>query len=146
MLHFFNTNYGRFSKYHPVCCIVKISFFLLLSTTETQKFGLFECHPVSSSNRNIFHITGPLRGESTCHQWIPITEMWNFDVFFDLPLNKQMSKQSRCWCFEMPSCSLWHHCNTKSPNRHTYLTLENDIRRVFCDFKASSMGYILWFV
>ena len=31
--------------------------------------------------------------------------------FFDLCLNKQLSKQSRCWWFEMPSRSLWHHCN-----------------------------------
>ena len=37
--------------------------------------------------------------------------MWNFDVFFDLCLNKLLSKQSRCWWFEMPSRSLWRHCN-----------------------------------
>ena len=38
----------------------------------------------------------------------PVT--WSFDVFFDLRLNKRLSKQSRRW-FQMPSHSLWCHCN-----------------------------------
>ena len=37
--------------------------------------------------------------------------MRSFDAFFDLNLNKQLSKQSRHWWFEMPLHSLWHHCN-----------------------------------
>ena len=37
--------------------------------------------------------------------------MWSFDVFFDLCLNKWLSKQSRGWWFEMPSRPLWCHCN-----------------------------------
>ena len=36
---------------------------------------------------------------------------WSFDVFFDMCLNKQLSKQSRCWWIETPSCPLWRHCN-----------------------------------
>ena len=39
----------------------------------------------------------------------PVT--WSFDVFFDLRLNKRLSKQSWGWWFEMPPCSLWRHCN-----------------------------------
>ena len=35
----------------------------------------------------------------------------SFDVFFGLCLNKRLSKQSWDWWFEMPSCSLWRHCN-----------------------------------
>ena len=35
----------------------------------------------------------------------------SFDVFFDLRLNKRLSKQSWGWWFETPSRSLWHHCN-----------------------------------
>ena len=34
-----------------------------------------------------------------------------FAVFFDLRLNKRLSKQSRRWWFETPSRSLWRHCN-----------------------------------
>ena len=41
----------------------------------------------------------------------PVT--WSFDVFFDLCLNKCLSKQSwGCW-FETPPRSLWHHCNAE---------------------------------
>ena len=39
----------------------------------------------------------------------PVTR--SFDVFFDLYLNKRLSKQSICWWFETPSCSLWRHCS-----------------------------------
>ena len=34
-----------------------------------------------------------------------------FVVFFDLRLNKRLSKQSRHWLCETPSHSLWRHCN-----------------------------------
>ena len=39
----------------------------------------------------------------------PVTR--SFDVFFDLRLNKRLSKQSWCWWFETPSGPLWRHCN-----------------------------------
>ena len=39
----------------------------------------------------------------------PVTR--SFDVFFDLRLNKWLSKQSWGWWFETPSCSSWRHCN-----------------------------------
>ena len=35
----------------------------------------------------------------------------SFDVFFDLRLNKRLSKQSCGWWFETPSRPLWRHCN-----------------------------------
>ena len=34
-----------------------------------------------------------------------------FDVFFDLRLNKRLSKQWWGWWFETLSCPLWRHCN-----------------------------------
>ena len=39
----------------------------------------------------------------------PVTR--SFDVFFDLCLNKRLSKQSSGWWFETPSCSFWRQCN-----------------------------------
>ena len=39
--------------------------------------------------------------------------MRSFDVFFDLGLNKWLSKQSRCRWFETPSRSLWCQCYAK---------------------------------
>ena len=41
----------------------------------------------------------------------PVTR--SFDVFFDLRLNKRLSKQSRGWWFETPSRSLWCHCKAR---------------------------------
>ena len=35
----------------------------------------------------------------------------SFDVFFDLRLNKRLSKQSWGWWFDMPSRPLWRHGN-----------------------------------
>ena len=39
----------------------------------------------------------------------PVT--WSFDVFFDLGLNKRLSKHSKRRWFETPSRSVWRHCN-----------------------------------
>ena len=50
-------------------------------------------------------------GES--HSQRPVT--WSFDVFFDLHLNKHLSKHLWGWWFEMPSHSLWRHCNVYVP-------------------------------
>ena len=36
---------------------------------------------------------------------------WSFDIFFDLRLNKRLSKQSWGCSIETPSCLLWRHCN-----------------------------------
>ena len=38
----------------------------------------------------------------------------SFDVFFDLRLNKRLSKQSWGWWFETLSRPLWRHCNVES--------------------------------
>ena len=49
----------------------------------------------------------PVTGEFPSQR--PVTR--SCDVFSDLRLNKQLSKQSWGWWFETPSCSLWRHCN-----------------------------------
>ena len=38
----------------------------------------------------------------------------SFDVFFDLSLNKRLSKQWRGWWFETPSRPLWHQYNVNT--------------------------------
>ena len=68
---------------------------------------------MTSSNGNIFRVTGHLCGEFTGPGEFlaqrPVTR--SFDVFFDLRLNKQLSKQPWGWWFETPSWSLWRQCN-----------------------------------
>ena len=68
---------------------------------------------MTSSNGNIFRVTGPLCGEFTGPGEFPtqrpVTQ--SFDVFFDLRLNKRLSKQPWSWWFETPSWSWWRQCN-----------------------------------
>ena len=47
-----------------------------------------------SSNGNILRVTGPFCWEFTGHRWIPSQRSvtWSFAVFFDLRLNKRLSK------------------------------------------------------
>ena len=41
----------------------------------------------------------------------------SFDVFFDLRVNKRLSKQSWGWWSETPSCPLWRHSNEHGFNQ-----------------------------
>ena len=72
-------------------------------------------HMMTSSNGNIFRVTGPLCGEFTDPGEFPTQRpvTRSFDVFFDLRLNKRLSKQPWGWWFETPSWSLWRQCNEK---------------------------------
>ena len=49
----------------------------------------------------------------------PLTR--SFDVFFDLHLNKWLSKQSWGWWFETPLRPLWRHCNVFGVGRDKLL-------------------------
>ena len=66
---------------------------------------------MTSSNGNIFRVTGHLCGEFTGPGEFPAQRpvTRSFDVFFDLRLNKRLSKQPWGWWFETPSWSLWRH-------------------------------------
>ena len=68
---------------------------------------------MTSSNGNLFRVTGHLCREFTSHRWIPCTkasgtELWCF--LWSAP-SKLLSRQWRNWWFQMPLCSLWRHCN-----------------------------------
>ena len=70
---------------------------------------------MTSSNGNIFRVTGPLCGEFTVPGEFPTQKpvTRSFDVFFDLRLNKRLSKQPWAGWFETLSWSLWRHCNDR---------------------------------
>ena len=76
---------------------------------------------MTSSNGNIFRVTGHLCSEFTSPRWIPRTKA--FDVFFDLRLNKRLSKQWQGWWFETPSCQLWRHCNVNTVKKWNNLSM-----------------------
>ena len=68
---------------------------------------------MTSSNGNIFRVTGHLWGEFTGPRWHPAQRpvTRSFDVFFDLLLYKRLRKRSWGWWFETLSCPLWRHRN-----------------------------------
>ena len=70
---------------------------------------------MTSSNGNIFRVTGPLCGEFTGPGEFPAQRpvTRSFDIFFDLRPNKRLSKQPWGWWFETPSWSLWRQCNVR---------------------------------
>ena len=64
-----------------------------------------------------FRVTGPLCGEFTGHRRILLTKASSAELwcnFFDLQLNKRLSKQSRRRWLETPSRWLWRHCNERN--------------------------------
>ena len=70
---------------------------------------------MTSSNGNIFRVTGHLCGEFTgLPTQRPVTR--SFDILFDLRLNKRLSKQSRSWWFETLSFPLSRQCNAINQN------------------------------
>ena len=59
----------------------------------------------------------PVTGEFPAQR--PVTR--SFDVFFDLHLNKRLSKQSWGWWFETPSHPLWRHRNVISGEQNRWV-------------------------
>ena len=88
---------------------------------------------MTSSNGKIFRVTGPLCGEFTGPGEFPTQRpvTRSFDVFFDLRLNKLLSKQPRGWWFETQSWSLWRHCNGRHPKQGTLNTSDETRSRPF---------------
>ena len=64
---------------------------------------------MTSSNGNIFRVTGHLCVELTGHFPSQRPVMRSLDVFFGLRLNRHLSQQWRRWWFETPSHPLWRH-------------------------------------
>ena len=71
---------------------------------------------MTSSNGNIFRVTGHLCGEFTGPGEFPAQRSVtrSFDVFFDLHPNKRLNKQWWGWRLGTPLCPLWRHRNAIS--------------------------------
>ena len=107
-------------KWHPIAhlrgwdmvCLVGTNSYLCCTSVTAMLYAML-CNMMTSSNGNIFRVTGLCAGNSPVNGEFPTQRlvMWSFDVFFDLSLNKWLSKQSWGWWFETPSRSLWCHRN-----------------------------------
>ena len=108
----------------PSCLRSHNARYIMLKSLNTALYpckanhGMFVFRAVmmTSSNGNIFRVTGPLCGEFTGPSEFPTQRpvTRSFDVFFDLRLNKRLSKQPWVWSFETQPQSLWRHCNGKT--------------------------------
>ena len=74
---------------------------------------IFRQTMMTSSNGSIFRVTGHLCGELAGEFLAQRPLTGSFDVFFDLGLNKLLSKQWWGWWFETTSRPLWRHCNAR---------------------------------
>ena len=95
-----------------MCVVTRIITQLgLLSYTIT----LFSFHCIPDHDDvikwKLFRLSGLLCPPPTHHTQRPVTR--SFDTFFDVRLNKPLSIHSWGWWVEMPSCSLWRHCNER---------------------------------
>ena len=97
-----------FSLIYPLLLHITPDLFL------TRRWTQWPACMMTLSNGTIFRVTGPLCGGihrspvNSPHKG-PVTG--SFDVFLDLRLNKRLSKQPWGWLFDIPSLSLWCHCN-----------------------------------
>ena len=118
---------------------------------------------MTSSNVNIFCVTGPLCGELTDDRWIPRTHFprhwpfvrgihrwpmnsphkgqWRGALMFSLIftwINSWVNK-SWSWWFETPSLSLWRHCNGMECGTKTLLSSIHNWR-LWCQKQVSQAG------
>ena len=80
----------------------------MILAVSMQHLLMHTCGMMTSSNGNIFRVTGPFCWEFTGHLWIPLTkasdaELWYF--LWSAPWKKKrLSKQWWGWWSETPSC------------------------------------------
>ena len=108
---------------------------------------LVNLHMMTSSNGNIFDVTGHLCKFPTQR---PVTR--SSDTFFDLRLNKRLSKQWGDWWFETLSRPLWRLRNNVIPAGElwgVYLeyfwedwTMTGELWGVYCDYFEN----VWWFL
>ena len=89
------------------------SHFMEEHSSPTHRFPIFM---MTSSNGNVFCVTGPLCREFTGHRWIPLTKASYAKLWcFLWPAPEQINNQDAVW-FETPLRSLWRHCNVVPSN------------------------------
>ena len=112
--------YSALRKVHPPPISKRFALYRILLYIGTSQVSPYASdnnrgtlNIMTSSNGNIFRVTGPLCGEFTDPGEFPTQRpvTRSSDVFFDLRLNKRLSKQPWGWWFETPSWSLWRQCN-----------------------------------
>ena len=103
---------------------------------------------MTSSNGDFSVILAICAGNSPVTGEFPAqrTVTWSFSVFFDLCLNKRLSKQSWDWWFETPSRPLWRHCNVISNFKRSCLVIMGVICRNHIMQTYAPLGTSQWWL
>ena len=90
---------------------------------------------MTSSNGNIFRVTGHSCGKFTGPRWISRTKASDAELWcsFDMRPNIRLSKQSWGWWFETPPQSLWRHCNDLVPHSTAFI-------HIYANFYVAFVG------
>ena len=122
---------------HPTC-LISLQMLTIVFRKNSWRQSM-----MTSSNGNVFRVTGPLCGEfigpGEFSTQRPVTR--SFDVFFDLRLNKRLSKQPWGWWFVTPSCPLWRQCNVCL--LAAFWTLSNCFIMLFTSYPSCIHDYII---
>ena len=91
------------------------------------------CHMMTSSNENIFRVTGPLCGEFAGHRWIPLTKaidvelwcfLWSAPWINDWVNNREAGDLRRHRVhYDVIVMKMRHICRYKCSNIHTPYSL-----------------------
>ena len=96
-----------------ICCALYCRNGIIIGRFMSKIYPCYSCsrwrHQMETLSASLAPCAGnsPVTGEFPAQR--PVTR--NFDVFFDLRLNKRLSKQPWGWWFETPSWWLWRHCD-----------------------------------
>ena len=94
--------YARFA----LCCFVVVIWTSFVDPCQTSTWWR---HQMEALSALLAFCAGNSPGTGEFPAQRPVTR--SFEVFFDLRLNKRLSKQSWGWWSETPSSSLWRHRN-----------------------------------
>ena len=110
-----------------------------LHTADTPTFAWWR-HQMETFSASLAICVGnsPVTGEFPKQG--PVTR--SFDVFFDLRLNKRLSKQSWGWWFETPPRLLWRHSNGNNNCIKWWQSWHHDNSRISGDHVTHIMQYI----
>ena len=125
-------------------CIIDYSIGYIIhhwwNNNEPDNFISWWRHQMETFSASLALCAGnsPVTGEFPAQR--PVTR--SFDVFFVLHLNKQLSKQSRRWWFETPSCSLWRYSRISEYLSESCNTFYRRYKILYGDWSLC----ILWFL
>ena len=121
--HMFVKYFSNIARIPKVNIIIAVALFLQKHTAfdidliwHTAKWQAYTSHDDVIKWKHFPRYWSFVRG---IHRWPvnsqkPVTR--THDVFFDLRLNKRLSKQTLGWKFETPSRSWWRQCNGVNSN------------------------------